>query len=379
MQNMGKVGRIGMLGGGQLGRMSILAGRALGFRFTVLEPKRGSAAGMVADREICADYADADALMELAAAVDRITLEFENIPVEALRAVAARVPVHPGEQALWIAQNREREKAFLSDNAIPCAPYRVVQTADELAAAAVALGYPFVLKTADFGYDGKGQLKIAQAGDWAALWADFGAPRAVAEQWMQFDAEYSVIVVRSEDGDCRNYAPVRNVHRNHILHTSTWPSGLDGNVEAQAGAIARDIACKLELVGVLAVEFFHAGGHWWVNEIAPRPHNSGHLTIDAAYSSQFEQHIRVVAGYPLGSTQLHTPACMVNLLGDLWARGEPDWRVLLENPRVKLHLYDKGAARPGRKMGHFTVLADTVTQAQAEAEALFARLETAAQ
>ncbi|WP_309395815.1 5-(carboxyamino)imidazole ribonucleotide synthase [Cerasicoccus maritimus] len=368
---------IGMLGGGQLGRMSILAGRAMGYRFRVFEPKAGGAAAMVADSEVNSTYDDEAALKEFAEACDVVTLEFENVAREAVDTVSnAGPPVRPGANVLHICQNRRREKEFLKANDIPCAAFRVVASAEELAQAAQELGVPCVLKTADFGYDGKGQVKITELdADFAAIWQGLDMPLGVVEAWVPFEAECSVIVARGPDGQASCFPVAENIHRNHILHESIVPARLDELTLTASVELALRVAEAIDVVGLLAVELFVCGsGKVIVNEMAPRPHNSGHYSIDACQTSQFEQHIRAITGLPLGNTRLLRPTVMVNLLGDVWHDGDPDWSELLADPDVKLHLYDKGEPRPGRKMGHFTVLKDTIEEAIATADALFAKL-----
>ncbi|MGE9293819.1 MAG: 5-(carboxyamino)imidazole ribonucleotide synthase [Puniceicoccales bacterium] len=364
---------IGIMGGGQLGRMSILAGRQLGYRFRVFEPKAGCAAGMVADEEINADYTDEDALMRFTQGLGAVTFEFENVPAEPLAVLASGAPVRPRPEVLYVCQNRRREKEFLQGHGFPCAPFRVVDSAESLAAAVSAIGLPCVLKTADFGYDGKGQIKLSEEKDWEQVWKTFDAPLGVLESWIPFVAECSIIAARTPDGRIRCFPLAENIHRNHILHMSIAPARLSEQVHERAEEIARDIAEALGVVGLIAVELFVTDkGDVLVNELAPRPHNSGHHTIDACMTSQFEQHIRAVCGLPLGATNLHTPAVMVNLLGDVWPQGkDPDWSHLLRNPRLKLHLYDKGEPRPGRKMGHFTLLSRDDKPPVEEAARLF--------
>ena len=345
---------LGMLGGGQLGRMSILAGRRLGYGFHVFEPSPGGPASMVADRETNAAYTDAAALEAFARSVDRITLEFENIPSAPLQAIGAVVDVTPGPQVLHIAQNRRREKEFLQSQGFPCAPFAIVGSQAELEAAVARIGYPCVLKTADFGYDGKGQRKLRPEDDLAEVWASFNAPLAVLEGWIAFSGEFSVICARNARGEEAVFPIAENIHRHHILHTSIVPARIDSARAAEAEDLARRITRALDVVGVLAVELFLTPEGWIVNELAPRPHNSGHYTFDACLTSQFEQHIRAICNLPLGDTRLLRPVVMVNLLGDVWAQGEPDWAELLREPEAKLHLYGKKEARPGRKMGHVT-------------------------
>ncbi len=333
---------IGMLGGGQLGRMSILAGRKMGYRFCVLEPKAPSAAGMVADEQVEAAYDDEEGLREFAAKIDIATLEFENIPARTLDILSESVTVYPGRRALGICQNRAREKQFLKDSGIPCAPFAVVHSLAELETALEVIGYPAVLKTADFGYDGKGQVKIEKGMDLEPVWAPYEGLSAVLEGWVTFSDEYSVICGRNALGQTCVYPVIKNTHRDHILFTSVCPAGLDEGQEDAARQIALAIADGLDLVGLIAVELFLTRDGWVVNEMAPRPHNSGHLTFDASITSQFEQHIRLVCGLHPGLTRTHTPSCMLNILGDVWAAGEPDWASILQDSRCKLHLYDKG-------------------------------------
>lgn len=370
---------IGILGGGQLGRMLILAGRNLGYRFHVFEPKGPCAAGMVADLEINADYDDASALRRFAEGVDIITLEFENIPTEVIEMLTAIKPVMPGRKALHICQHRQREKDFLKANGLPCAPFEYADSAASLKTAVEAIGFPCVIKTAAFGYDGKGQIKLnapEEAADCDYLWNFLeNPPRVVVEKWIHHIGEFSVICARRADGTTSTFPMAENVHVHHILHASIVPARVTGATQAAGTELARRIADLLDVVGLIAVELFlQEDGSLIINEMAPRPHNSGHYTIDGCITSQFEQHIRAVTDLPFGSTELLKPTVMINLLGDAWAHGEPDWAGLLSDPRVKLHLYDKGEARPGRKMGHFTVLGDAIDATLETAEAHFAKL-----
>lgn len=362
---------IGILGGGQLGRMSILAGRHMGYRFHVFEPAANCPAGMVADHETNASYLDQAAVKAFGESVDVITMEFENVPAVAAEALATIRPVHPSPFVLATCQNRLREKTFLRDSGFPCAPFRVVQSAIELKQAVAELGHPCVLKTADFGYDGKGQYKITKEEDFDALWKKLGYPIGVLEKWIHFSGEFSVICARNSSGEEAVFPLAENHHEHHILHTTICPARMEPAKAQEAETLARAIARKLGVVGLLGVELFLTNdGEWLVNELAPRPHNSGHHTIEACRTSQFEQHIRAVCGLPLGDTSLVAPAVMVNLLGNVWANGTPDWSVIWKSPRAKLHLYDKGEPRMGRKMGHFTVLGESVEAALAEAQAL---------
>lgn len=367
---------IGILGGGQLGRMLILAGRKLGYRFHVFEPSGPCPAGMVADKEINAPYSDKTALRAFADAVDVITLEFENIPIEVLNFLAAVRPVLPGGQALHICQHRQREKDFLKQNTLPCVAFEYADSPADLARSIDAIGFPCVIKTAAFGYDGKGQIKLNSAGDIGnpeALWKQLKQPqRVVVEEWIEHEGEFSVVCARKADGTKCTFPMAENIHVNHILHTSIVPARVSEAIQSSGEALAREVADKLDIVGLVAIEFFlHKEGHLIINEMAPRPHNSGHYTIDGCVTSQFEQHIRAIADLPFGSTELHSATVMINLLGDLWQSGNPDWNSLLNNPRVKLHLYDKGESRPGRKMGHFCLVGQSVDETLAEAERLY--------
>ncbi|MBK6683372.1 MAG: 5-(carboxyamino)imidazole ribonucleotide synthase [Deltaproteobacteria bacterium] len=356
---MKKAPIIGIFGGGQLGRMSILAGRRLGLHFRVFEPKRGSSAAKVADEVVIGPYEDLQLVRQFATGLDVVTVEFENVPAAAMRCAAEVTAVRPSVQVLEIAQHRQREKTWLRDHGFPCAPFRVIEARSALEVALQALGLPAVLKTAAFGYDGKGQVKLTSA-DPATLdqaWAALGGQTAVLEAWIPHQGEVSVIGARSPTGEVAFYPLAENLHRNHILHQTIVPARVPAALEEEAQSLARALFEKIELVGLLAIELFIGpDGHLLVNELAPRPHNSGHHTLDANVTSQFEQHVRAVLGWPLGSTEGVRPAVMTNLLGDLWQGREPNFHRLLADPTVKLHLYDKGAPAVGRKMGHYTVL-----------------------
>ena len=371
---------IGILGGGQLGRMLILAGRNLGYRFHVFEPKATCPAGRVADLEVNADYSDEAALRKFAQGVDVITLEFENIPSKVIDMLSTIKPVLPGSQALHICQHRQREKDFLKESGLPCVPFEYADSAESLKTAVEAIGFPCVIKTAAFGYDGKGQIKLnapEEAADCDYLW-DFleNPPRVVVEKWIQHIGEFSVICARKADGKKVTFPMAENIHVHHILHASIVPARITEATQTTGAQLACEIADLLDVAGLIAVELFlEEDGSLIINEMAPRPHNSGHYTIDGCLTSQFEQHIRAVTDLPFGSTELFKPTVMINLLGDVWTNGEPDWAGLLADPRAKLHLYDKGEARPGRKMGHFTVLGDETDVTLEAAEAHFAKLK----
>lgn len=356
---------IGILGGGQLGRMLTLAAKRLGYRVHIFSPESNTPAGQLADVEFRAPYTDIAALSRFASNVDVVTIEFENIPTMALKAVEARVPVYPQPHVLEIAQNRGREKEFFAELGLPVAGYRAIQNAQELTEAIEALGCPSVLKTAGFGYDGKGQNKLSSPEEAIPAFEALKKVPCTLEQFIDLDREISVIAARGANGEFMAYPPTENQHRNHILDITLAPANIPQELANQAIEITRTIMEKLDMRGLLCVEFFITqSGQLLVNEMAPRTHNSGHYTIEAAACSQFEQQLRAVCGLPLGETTLHRSAAMANLLGDIWANGEPDWAACLSKGAVNLHLYGKKEARPGRKMGHLTVLNDSVDLAR---------------
>lgn len=361
---------LGILGSGQLGRMFSQAAARLGYHVHVYSPDANSPAGQVADRETIAEYTDIAALTEFAKSISVVTLEFENVPAIAADTVGQIVPVRPSGQVLHITQNRLREKRFLVESGIGCSPYTEVNSLDELVRGLELVGLPAVLKTSDSGYDGKGQVMIRSAAEAVVAWETVGGQPSVLEGFVEFQRELSVIVSRSTAGEMAIQGPIANDHANHILDVSMFPLPELEPVADAAQEIARKIAAALDLVGIACVEFFLTrNGQLLVNEIAPRPHNSGHLTIEASVTSQFERQARAICGLPLGSTEPVSPAAMVNLLGDLWENGEPNWQAALADPQVRLHLYGKAEARPGRKMGHLTVLADTALEAAQRAQA----------
>ena len=348
---------IGILGSGQLGRMAALAAAHLGYRCHVYGPEADAPANQVSAAATVAPYDDAAALARFAEAVDVVTFEFENIPLATVEVLEARVPLRPKANVLGICQHRLREKDFCNGVAVPTTAYRAAEDEASLAAAVEAIGRPCILKSAELGYDGKGQARIDQGTDlaqaWAAMRGHAGTAIGIVEAIVEFRMEISVIVARSADGSLRSYVPVENRHKNHILDETIAPAHLPAELSDRAEAIARHLAKEIDLVGLLAVEMFVThDDKLLVNELAPRPHNSGHWTLDACVTSQFEQFIRAVAGLPLGSTERLCDAVMKNLLGD----EAGDWLKLLAEPRNKLHLYGKAAARPGRKMGHVTRL-----------------------
>lgn len=349
---------VGVLGSGQLGRMFAIAARRMGYRVHTLSPADDTPTGQVADVEINASYDDLDAVRRFASQVSVVTFEFENVPAATAAAAAERAEVRPAGAVLHTTQHRWREKTFLQSHGFPVTPFLPVRNAAELESAVRQLGLPAVLKTAGWGYDGKGQIKLTDWENLADAWRQLGTDEAVLEAWVDFECEASVVAARGADGSLVDYGVITNTHEHHILDVSLAPAPLPDRIAAEAVSIAHAVLESLDVVGVLCVEFFVAtDGSLLINELAPRPHNSGHFTFDASVTSQFEQQLRAICGLPLGSTRLLCPAAMANLLGDLWLGGEPDWRQLLSCPNVKLHLYGKAAARPGRKMGHLTALA----------------------
>ena len=368
---------LGVMGGGQLGAMFAMAAKRMGYRVEAFSDSADCPAAHHCDRVHVGAYDDPAALVAMARGLDVLTFEFENVSAAPLQALAGVLPVRPAPEVLFTTQERGREKAFLVREGFACAPHRLVRSREELHAAVAAVGLPAVVKTAAFGYDGKGQHKLdASAGSqdidaaWNALAGsvarqeDDGDGVLVLEGWIDFECEISVVAARGLDGSTAVFAPTRNHHRHHILDISSVPAGLPPAVLDSARQMAAAVLEKLDVVGVACVEFFVTrDGRVLVNEIAPRPHNSGHLTITACETSQFEQQVRAICGLPLGSPRQLAPAAMANLLGDCWHNGEPDWAAALTVPGVSLLLYGKGEPRPGRKMGHLTALADSVDEA----------------
>lgn len=359
---------IGMLGGGQLGRYALVAARALGYRTIVLDPDPRAPAGAVADEHLIAAYDDATALDRLAVVADLVTVEFENPPASSLERLADVITVAPSPTAVSIAQDRRAEKRFLVDSGFPVGPFEVIDSDPGPSAAPIgpeAGAGPWLLKTARLGYDGRGQRPVERLAEIHAAWAELGGVPCVLEQRLELEAELSVVVARTADARVATYPVAENVHVGGILDVSVVPARIAARLADRAVGLGMAIADALDYVGVLAVEMFVVDGELLVNELAPRPHNSGHWSIDAAWTSQFEQQIRAVCGLGLGRAAATVPAAaMANLLGDLWAEGEPDWEPVLEHPDAKLHLYGKESARPGRKMGHLTVRADGPDEAE---------------
>jgi len=345
---------IGIIGGGQLGRMLAMAAARLGYKTVILEPDLYAPAAQVANSQIVARYDDAEALDQLVALCDVVTYEFENVPVEAVRSLESRVPVRPGSKALEVAQDRLLEKTMARELGAETALFAAVSNREDLEQAIVTTGLPAVLKTTRLGYDGKGQAKLVRPDDAEAAFAAMSGQMAILESFVHFEHEVSVVAARGLSGEVRAYDVVQNVHRDHILHTSTVPSALGPEACTEALRIAAAIANHLDYVGVFAVEFFAvrdgAGHRLLVNEIAPRVHNSGHWTEAACAISQFEQHIRAITGLPLGDPKRHSDCVMENLIGDDIGKLVD----LAAEPGAVIHLYGKSEARPGRKMGHVT-------------------------
>lgn len=362
---------LGVLGGGQLGRMFTSAALTMGYEVIVLDPDPQSPAGHIASKHIAADYTDAEALNALAHRCAAVTTEFENVPAAALETLARRCIVRPDAKAVAIAQDRILEKTFLHDHGFATAPFAIVRSAADVRAALGNVGLPAILKVARLGYDGKGQVRIDNADNALRAWDAVKHEPCILEQLLPLDTEVSIVLARGADGAIACWPVGENKHRNGILDVTLVPARISTSVARDAETLAQQIAIKLDYAGVMAVEFFVSHGILRVNEIAPRPHNSGHFTLDACVTSQFEQQVRALCGLPLGETRLLSPVAMGNLLGDLWREGRaPSWSSLLAQANVKLHLYGKRQARPGRKMGHFNVLAATAEQALAQAHAI---------
>lgn len=372
---------LGMLGGGQLGRMFTIAARNMGYKVIVLEPDSKSPAGQLADKHIIANYDDETALLEMIEKCDVITTEFENIPAHILDRLAQDVLVHPSAKAVEKSQDRIIEKAFILSCGLLPVPYGVINTTSDIATAIKDLYFPAILKTARFGYDGKGQQTINNKEDVELAFKEIGQVSCVLEQRIDLDCEISVVLGRNQNGESHCFPISENIHKEGILYQSMCPANVDENIITAAQAAAKRIADKLEYVGILAVEFFVTKkGELLVNEMAPRTHNSGHFTIDACITSQFEQQVRVICGLSFGDSKLLSPIVMTNLLGDIWMSktnkaSQPKWENLLQENTSKLHLYGKAEARIGRKMGHFCTLAESTKEAQQQANIIFEQLE----
>lgn len=354
---------IGVLGSGQLGRMFAIAAKQMGYRVVVFSPSKDSPAGQVADVEFCGKYDDLDAVAEYAKQVAVTTLEFENVLPSTIDAAQQFTLVRPGRRVLETTQHRLKEKTFLRDAGIPVAEFRPVTNLSELQSACENL-LPSVVKTALSGYDGKGQVVVRDKNDLSNAWEQLQTDNAIVEELVDLQSEFSIVGARGPNGESAVYSPIKNVHRNHILDVSTSPFDLDKKLSIEAEQITHTIMEELGSIGVLCVEFFLCyDGRLLVNEIAPRPHNSGHLSIEAHITSQFEQQVRAICGLNLGSTHQTRPAAMVNLLGDCWEHGAPRWNQALSYPNAKLHLYGKSSPQRGRKMGHITATAETLDTA----------------
>lgn len=366
---------LGMLGGGQLGRLFTVAAREMGYRVIVLEPDPHSPAGQVADEHIIAAYDDEVALTDFAKRCEVITTEFENVPAQSLECLLQHTQVHPNPQAIAKTQDRNVEKNFIRSCGLLTTPFRKINTQDDINALPEAFGFPAILKTARFGYDGKGQITVNQREDLADAFEELQQQPCVLEQRVDLECEISVVLGRNSRGESAPFPVSENDHRNGILHQSIVPARVDQHLANSAQAAAKRIADKLDFVGIIAVEFFVSKqGELLVNEIAPRTHNSGHYTIDACATSQFEQQIRMICDLPIANTSLLSPVVMVNLLGDVWQNNKVEWDKILRSPSTKLHLYGKKEARPGRKMGHFSCLASSAESALRESDQLFQQL-----
>ena len=348
---------LGMLGGGQLGRFFVIAAHEMGYKVTVLDPDSNSPAGKIADVHICAAFDDQAALLKLANSCAAITTEFENVPADSLSLLAKIKPVRPSAYSVAIAQHRVSEKNFLKQAGLPVAPFVVINQAEDLPADGEAI-YPAILKVARFGYDGKGQARVRNRQEALTAFNAFEHEECVLEKMLKLDYEVSVVLARDAQGNVASFPTAENSHLNGILDVSIAPARGSDAISHQAQKLAIMVAEKLNYTGVLGVEFFVCDGELLVNEMAPRPHNSGHYTIDACITNQFEQQVRVLTGLPLGSAKQHSSAVMVNLLGDIWPSADeaPAWLAALAQAQLKMHLYGKQAARAGRKMGHYTVL-----------------------
>lgn len=379
--NPGKDAWVGVLGGGQLGRMLSLEARKMGFHILAWTGGDRSGAASTADRIIDKPFEDEDALDEFTSSVEVATIEFENLPIGTLKKVEERIPLRPGCHPVSICQHREKEKKFLTENGFGCANFVLAHDLVSFTKGLSQINSPSIVKTAEFGYDGKGQLRLPKqpsAEEIGQAWNEFDGGRVVIEECITLESEMSVLVARTPEGKIVNYDPVENIHRNHILDLSIVPARIPQDYLNLACETASEIADCLNYVGLLAVEFFvSSDGRLIVNEIAPRPHNSGHHTINACHTSQFEQQVRAVSGFPLGSSKLLSPVIMMNLLGDLWQDSltPPDWKNILGIKGISLHLYGKRKACPGRKMGHVTIMADLTEDCIQKARSIRKELE----
>ena len=362
---------LGVLGGGQLGRMFTLVAHQMGYKVTIVDPDKDSPAGRIADKHLCTQYDDLETLGWLTNNCAAVTTEFENVPANVLRELSSSLIVSPAAEAVEIAQNRIKEKTFLRDNGLDTAPFHPINNTADIKAACQQLPGATILKTARLGYDGKGQAVCSTPADVEQAFLAMGQLPCILEQRINIDIEISIILARGFDGQTACFPLAENTHKNAILDYTIAPARIDEKLKQEALTFATNLAQAMNYVGVLAVELFiTTEGKVLINEIAPRPHNSGHYTQDATSSCQFEQQLRVLCRLPLGSTYLREPAVMINLLGDLWSSGEPDWATVLKDPHVKLHLYGKNTPKPGRKMGHLTYLSESTERAFTRAMAI---------
>ena len=349
---------LGILGGGQLGRFFVIAAHEMGYKVTVLDPDPHSPAGAIADVHLCKSYNDLAALEVIINTCQAVTIEFENVPSDSMDFLSKKINVSPSANCVKVAQHRMLEKTFLKDAGLPVSPFEVIHTEKDIPSNSSSI-YPAILKVARFGYDGKGQARIASQKEAIAAFNHFSKQICVLEKMLPLDMEVSLVLARDYQGNIETFDVSENIHTNGILDISIIPARSEDNINDLVKQLAKQVANALNYIGVLGVEFFISEGKVLINEIAPRPHNSGHYTIDACVTNQFEQQVRILAGLPLGSPRLQSSAVMVNLLGDIWMQGEqkePDWDKAFKEDSLKMHLYGKYEARPGRKMGHFTVI-----------------------
>lgn len=367
---------IGILGGGQLARMMVAEARRIGYRTVVLDPGGADApAAQISDDFVEAALDDGAAARRLAERCDVVTLDTEHIPADVLYGLEDVCAVRPGGRILALIQDRWEQRTFVTRHDVPQPAHALVTSPETLASASAKTGFPCVLKTTRSGYDGKGQARARDAEELARGWEDLGRPTAVLEEFVDFEREISVLLARGRDGECRFFPIAENVHLDHILHTTRVPARIEGAIESEARSLGSRVATGLGYYGVMAIELFVTGdGRLLLNEIAPRPHNSAHFTLGGCATSQFEQHLRAVCGQPLGDSSPLGACVMLNLLGDLWSEGEPDWEVVLRHPLARLHLYGKREPRPGRKMGHVLVVAPDARRAEEEAESVARQL-----
>ncbi|MEZ4754830.1 MAG: 5-(carboxyamino)imidazole ribonucleotide synthase [Bdellovibrionota bacterium] len=355
---------LGVVGGGQLGQMFTHAAQKIGYKVCVFNPERNCPAGLIAEEVIAADFTDKNAINQFAEKVQVATLEFENVPVETVLALESKIPFFPGSKALTIAQDRIKEKTFFEEIGAPTTVFFPIRNLAELKIASDQGEFPAVLKTARFGYDGKGQVKVNNSTELTAAWESLQKKDCILEAWVEFEKEISIISARSSSGEVKHFRAFENSHANHILDLTFSPAEISQETEAKAVALSELLLVGLNYVGVLCIELFvRSDQSLLINEIAPRPHNSGHLTIDAVSTSQFEQQVRAICNLQLGSTELLKPSAMINLLGDLWSSAAPDFNLLSKIENTYLHLYGKTEPRVGRKMGHITAIGTTVSEA----------------